>query len=185
MPGSWMSGSGTQRPGLLASYPTSASQAGSSTWTMTDWDCSTPSPALRSHSGWAAPPCCGDRLDALWMPLESAQLMTGGVRPSSQADTQLARRATAVMAIGARAARLAQTGVRQDQQSAATQTPPGGSKRTRVHQTFHYDARPPWTDPDAWWYLRRMRTQSHYGCRTHRWPDHPHCRHTPTANRDR
>ena len=25
--------------------------------------------------------------------------------------------------------------------------------RVAVHEAFRYDARPPWTDPDTWWYL--------------------------------
>lgn len=36
------------------------------------------------------PPCAGDQLGTLWMPLDSAQLVPGGISPSHRAAAQIA-----------------------------------------------------------------------------------------------
>lgn len=108
------------------------------------------------------PPCPNDRLDIFWMPLAAARLVTEGIRPSADAAAELARQAET--------ARL--------RAEAARQAAPPDARRTRAgrppavtipapksggiaqqngnaalpHRAFRYDAFPPWTDPDTWWY---------------------------------
>jgi hypothetical protein len=104
------------------------------------------------------PPCPGDQTDTLWMPLGSAQLSHDGIRPSPEGSAEVARRAIAARATADRA-KQAQADARPDRNSGRPRTTAGipverrTPRRTKIHQALRYDARPPWTDPDTWWYL--------------------------------
>jgi Competence protein CoiA-like family len=110
-----------------------------------------------------SPPCPGDRLGLLWMPLASARLRPDGIEPSAEATAGLALLAAGV------ARELAS---RQSRAAAARHAradltrPPGRPPVTESadvrkencqlrheHEAVRYDAFPPWTDPDTWWYL--------------------------------
>jgi hypothetical protein len=120
-----------------------------------------PEPGLPGCGEVHWPPCPGDQLSTLWMPLGSAQQLTPeGINLSPEAAAQIARQAAAARSTAERAARQAATGTQQDPSSgrpAATPAKPAAGPPTgrgvQIHQAYRYDARPPWTDPDTWWYL--------------------------------
>jgi hypothetical protein len=110
-----------------------------------------------------SPPCPGDRLGLLWMPLTSARLGPDGIEPSAEAAAGLARLAAdAARELATRQARAA--AVRRAREDLTR--PPGGPPVTesadarrencqlrREHKAVRYDAFQSWTDPDTWWYL--------------------------------
>jgi competence protein CoiA-like protein len=109
------------------------------------------------------PPCPEDQLDVLWMPLASARLTTDGIRPSDEATAELARQHEAATAPAQPAAtNLAppagsKMSPRQSPASLPiTHASPGSTRQAaqlpHAHYAFRYDAFPPWTDPDTWWY---------------------------------
>jgi Competence protein CoiA-like family len=109
------------------------------------------------------PPCSGDRLGLLPMPLASARLGPDGIEPSAEATAELTRRAAGVareLAAGqARAAaahRAREDRVRPLARPPVTESADGrreSCQLLREHEAARYDAFPPWTDPDTWWYL--------------------------------
>jgi Competence protein CoiA-like family len=113
------------------------------------------------------PPCCGDPLGTQWMPLETAQLTPDGIQPSAHAAADLARQATAIRAITDQAARAAaekappqsRTAMARDREPAGPPPAPGpaelelsAGQLRQPHRAIRYDARPPGSDPDTWWY---------------------------------
>jgi hypothetical protein len=108
------------------------------------------------------PPCPGDRLGLLWMPLASAQLGPDGIEPSAEATAELTWLAAAVdRELAARQARAAAARrAREDWARPLAKPPIIGSADVRrdncqllwEHETFRCDAFPPWTDQDTWWY---------------------------------
>lgn len=110
------------------------------------------------------PPCPADPLDTLWMPLASARLTPEGINPSADADGQLTwlAKAAVLRAQGAEQTRLPaarRTREYPPQPVVAPpvpRTPDGGGQRNEHaparHLAVRYDAFPPWTDPDTWWY---------------------------------
>jgi Competence protein CoiA-like family len=110
-----------------------------------------------------SPPCPGDRLGFLPMPLASARLGPDGIEPPAEATAELARLAAGVAReLAARQARAAAARrAREDRAPARAKPPINGSSDQRrddchlllEHKAFRYDAFPPWTDPDTWWYL--------------------------------
>ena len=141
----WILDLGNDRLGLLHAQPCPVTGA------------SQPDPPGCGQVHW--PPCCGDQLDTVWMPLASVQLTPGGISPLPTAAAEIARRAAKAAATVARAARPAPAGMRRDQDPWRRPVVPAISSLGRgtgdgaIHQVFRYDARPPWTDPDTWWYL--------------------------------
>jgi len=109
-----------------------------------------------------SPPCPGDRLGLLWMPLVLAQLGPDGIEPSAEAVAELTRLAAAVgRELAARQARAAAARrAREDLARPLARLPIVESadaqrencQLLREHEAFRYDAFPPWTDPDTWWY---------------------------------
>lgn len=108
------------------------------------------------------PPCPGDRLGLLWMPLASARLGPDGIEPPVEATAGLARLAADVVReLAARQARAAAARrAREDVARPPTGPPVTESADTREengqllreYEAFRYDAFQPWTDPDTWWY---------------------------------
>jgi Competence protein CoiA-like family len=107
-----------------------------------------------------SPPGPEDRLATLWMPLESARLTWHGIELPAEVTAELARLAEdAGRALAARrqAQEAAARQARADQapvvaRPSAVTNPDKYSQLVRVHEAFRYDAFPPWTDPDSWWY---------------------------------
>lgn len=110
-----------------------------------------------------SPPCPGDRLGRLWMPLASARLGQDGIEPSAEAVAELTRLAAAAAGreLAARQARAAAARRAREEPVRPLARPPvieSADARTencqllREHEAFRYDAFPPWTDPDTWWY---------------------------------
>jgi hypothetical protein len=114
-----------------------------------------------------SPPCPEDRLATLWMPLESARLTWHGIELPAELTAELARLAEDVgreLAARSQAREAAARQARADQASvvarpSAITNPVTADKYrrllrqlVRVHEAFRYDAFPPWTDPDSWWY---------------------------------
>jgi competence protein CoiA-like protein len=110
-----------------------------------------------------SPPCPGDRLGLLWMPLASARLRPDGIEPSAEATAGLAllaadvARELAARQVRAAAARRAREDVARSPAgppvTESADTPKENGQLLREHEAFRYDALPPWTDPDTWWYL--------------------------------
>ncbi|MGD0639045.1 MAG: hypothetical protein ABSA72_13505, partial [Nitrososphaerales archaeon] len=106
-----------------------------------------------------SPPCPGDRLATLWMPLNSVRLTPQGIKLPAEITAELARMAETV-ARGLAAARRSRSAATspdcKDQSPAATATSSAAAmkyrQRGRVHEAVRYDAFPPWTDRDTWWY---------------------------------
>jgi len=114
-----------------------------------------------------SPPCPEDRLATLWMPLESARLAWHGIELPVEVTAELARLAEdadreRAARTRAREAAAGQAHVGQvpivARPSAVTNSDTADKysqllcKLVRVHEAFRYDAFPPWTDPDSWWY---------------------------------
>jgi hypothetical protein len=109
------------------------------------------------------PPCPGDRLGLLWMPLASARLGPDGIEPSAEATAGLARLADGVAReLAARQARAAAARRAREDVARPPMGPPvtesadareENGQLLREHEAFRYDAFQPWTDPDSWWYL--------------------------------
>ena len=109
-----------------------------------------------------SPPCPGDRLGLLPMPLASARLGPDGIVPPAEATAELTRRATGVAReLAARQARAAARRARANLARPLAGPPTIESADGRRescqlphgHEAARYDAFPPWTDPDTWWYL--------------------------------
>jgi|HubBroStandDraft_6_1064221.scaffolds.fasta_scaffold31399_3 Competence protein CoiA-like family len=108
------------------------------------------------------PPCPGDRLGHLWIPLASARLGADGIEPSAEATAELTQRAADVVReLAARQARAAAARrVRENLVRPLARPPVIESADPRrencqilsEHEAFRYDAFPPWTDPHTWWY---------------------------------
>jgi len=124
----------TEKLGLICAHPDPAAVTAASTAP----ECAT------VHS----PPCPGDRLDCLWMPLASARLGADGIEPSAEATAELIR-----LAAAARRARedLARPLARPPATESAEARRENG-QLLGEHEAFRYDAFPPWTDPGTWWY---------------------------------
>ncbi len=109
------------------------------------------------------PPCPGDRLGLLPMPLASARLGPDGIEPPAEATAELTRRAAGVAReLAARQARAAAARRAREDLARPLARPPtiesaDGRRENcqllREHEAFRYSAFPPWTDPDTWWYL--------------------------------
>ena len=109
-----------------------------------------------------SPPCPGDRLGLLPMPLASARLGPDGIEPSAEAAAELTRLAAGVAReLAARQARAAAARRAHEDLARPLARPPiigsADARRKncqllREHEAFRYDAFPPWTDPDTWWY---------------------------------
>ena len=108
------------------------------------------------------PPCPGDRLGLLPMPLASARLGPDGIVPPAEATAELIRRAAGVAReLAARQARAAARRARENLARPLAGPPTiesvDGRREScqlpREHEAARYDAFPPWTDPDTWWYL--------------------------------
>lgn len=109
-----------------------------------------------------SPPCPGDRLGLLPMPLASARLGPDGIEPSAEATAGLARLAADVAReLATRQARAAAARrVREDLTrppgrppvTESADTPRENCQLRREHKAVRYDAFQPWTDPDTWWY---------------------------------
>jgi hypothetical protein len=105
-----------------------------------------------------SPPCPGDQLATLWMPLNSVRLTPHGIKLPAEITAELARM-TEIFTRGLAAARQPHSAAtspdRRDQGPAIATSSDAAQKyhqRVRVHDAFRYDAFPPWTDPDTWWY---------------------------------
>lgn len=109
------------------------------------------------------PPCPADPLDTLWMPLPSARLTSEGIKPSAETDAQLAWLAKAAVLRTEAAERPRLPAARPAREypprpvsvPPAARTPDGGQRNEQTtdrHLAVRYDAFPPWTDPDTWWY---------------------------------
>ena len=108
------------------------------------------------------PPCPDDPLDTLWMPLAAAQLAAEGIEPSAEAAAELARqaeKATLRAEIAKQATLPGTRRTRAEQPLAVTVPAPRPSDSAQQngnaalpHYAFRYDAFPPWSDPDTWWY---------------------------------
>ena len=97
------------------------------------------------------------------MPLTSAQLAREGIKPSADAAAQLTRLAQAAV-LGAQAVgQMPRPAARRPRENRprvvvapVLRTPPDGGQRNgqspHRHIAVRYDAFPPWTDPDTWWY---------------------------------
>jgi hypothetical protein len=114
-----------------------------------------------------SPPCPGDRVATLWIPLETARLTWHGIELPADRAAELAWLAEGVareLAAKAQAREAAARQARADQAPAMARPPAAAKPETadkhrqllrqlgRVHEAFRYDAFPPWTDPDTWWY---------------------------------
>lgn len=109
-----------------------------------------------------SPPCPGDRLGLLPMPLASARLGPDGIEPSAEATAELTRLAAGVAReLVARQARAAAARRARENLARPLARPPiiesADARRENCqllheHEAFRYDAFPPWTDPDTWWY---------------------------------
>jgi hypothetical protein len=109
-----------------------------------------------------APPCPGDRLGLLRMPLASARLRPDGIEPSAETTAELTRLAAAVgRELAARQARAAAARRARENLVRPLGRPPviesADPQRENCqflseHEAFRYDAFQPWTDPDTWWY---------------------------------
>lgn len=110
-----------------------------------------------------SPPCPGDRLGLLLMPLASVRLGPDGIEPSAEATAGLARLAVDVAReLAARQARAAAACRAREDLARSLARPPvteaadmrrENGQLPREHEAVRYDAFPPWTDPDTWWYL--------------------------------
>lgn len=108
------------------------------------------------------PPCPGDRLGFLPMPLVSARLGPDGMEPSVEATAELARLTDDVAReLAERQARVAAARRAREDLTRPLATPPiiesadalrENGQLLPEHEAFRYDAFPPWTDPDTWWY---------------------------------
>jgi len=109
------------------------------------------------------PPCWGDQLGIQWMSVNSAQLAPEGIRPSEDAAADVVRQASAraAQADAPREERQAQVDVARaaDRRTPAQVPAMRGelAERTagdlsRPHHASRYDARPPWSNPDTWWF---------------------------------
>jgi hypothetical protein len=118
-----------------------------------------PTPCRSVH--W--PPCPADPLDTLWMPLASAQLAPKGIKPSADAAASLACLAEAAVLRNKATKQARPPAGRRPRDYpprpvVALPTPrtPDGGQHTKQAPAWHlavrYDAFPPWTDPDTWWY---------------------------------
>ena len=131
--------------------------------------CAHPDPAAVTAASTApecaivhTPPCPGDRLDCLWMPLASARLGADGIEPSAETTAELTRLAATVSReLAARQARAAAARrAREDlarplARPQSTESAEGRRDNGQLlgeHEAFRYDAFPPWTNPDTWWY---------------------------------
>ena len=99
----------------------------------------------------------------MWIPLASARLRPDGIEPSAETTAALNRLAAAVgRELAARQARAAATRRARENLVRPLARPPvieSADPRKEnyqflsEHEAFRYDAFPPWTDPDTWWYL--------------------------------
>lgn len=99
------------------------------------------------------PPCPGDSIEIRWMRLRDVTLSDDGLGPASQVLAQLEADAKAADAAEAkrRARRPAPTPVRPPAPAHPQPAPPA-TRPQGTHWVQRIDARPPWTDPDDWWY---------------------------------
>ena len=105
------------------------------------------------------PPCPGDRLGLLWMPLASARLGLDGIEPSAEATAGLVRLAADIAReLAARQARAAAARRAREDLTRPPGRPPvtksADARREncqlrREHKAVRYDAFQPWTDPDT------------------------------------
>jgi hypothetical protein len=96
------------------------------------------------------------------MPLASARLRPDGIEPSAETTAELTRLAAAVgRELAARQARAAAARRARENLVRPLAGPPviesadpqrGNCRFLGEHEAFRYDAFPPWTDPDTWWY---------------------------------
>jgi hypothetical protein len=109
------------------------------------------------------PPCPGDRLGLLPMPLASARLGPDGIEPPAEVTAELTQRAAGVAReLASRQSRAATARRAREDLARPPGRPPvteaadvqrGNGQLPREHEAVRYDAFPPWTDPDTWWYL--------------------------------
>ena len=96
------------------------------------------------------------------MPLASARLGPDGIEPSAETTAVLTRLAAAVgREPAARQAKAAAARRAREDLARPLARPPivesADARRENCqllseHEAFRYDAFPPWTDPDTWWY---------------------------------
>jgi hypothetical protein len=106
------------------------------------------------------PPCPGDQLTTMWMPLASARLTRDGIKPSAQTAAELGRLAAiAARELAAKQSREAAAARTRDERNHAlvlrstagqADAPVGGGQFGETHEAFRYDAFPPEADPDTW-----------------------------------
>ena len=107
------------------------------------------------------PPCPADQLATKWMPLASAQLGHGGIRPSAKTTAELDRLAAATEQelAAAEQGRAAAGACTRDERNHAVvlpstagkvDAPSGGGQFPETHEAFRWDAFPPEADPDTW-----------------------------------
>jgi hypothetical protein len=109
------------------------------------------------------PPCPGDQLGVRWMPLAAARLTPEGILPSTPTAAELARQAAIIRRTPQRdppPGRLPAPAQTQQTPAAAASPAPRDTaddeqrlgRLLHAHDAFRYDAFPPWTDPDTWWF---------------------------------
>jgi len=95
------------------------------------------------------------------MPLAAARLAAEGIEPSADAAAELARRAETVRLRAETARQATSPGARRTRADRPAVTIPAprpsdsaqqNGNAAPPHYAFRYDAFPPWTDPDTWWY---------------------------------
>jgi hypothetical protein len=96
------------------------------------------------------------------MPLASARLRPDGIEPPAEATSELTRLAAGVSReLAARQARAAAARRARENLARPLARPPiiksTDARRENCqllaeHKAFRYDAFPPWTDSDTWWY---------------------------------
>lgn len=120
----------------------------------------------RRHTGECGdvhwPPCPGDPQGTLWMPLRSMRLTAEGLELPVGAKTQIHQRVDLTRNAQALRRRIEAPATASPRGIQAVQGPPApagaaadeqNSQRVpEVHAAFQYDAFPPWTAPDTWWY---------------------------------
>ena len=109
------------------------------------------------------PPCLGDAIDVLWMPLAQAVLAGSSLLPSPQASRVLADRAATARARSQKSPRAPGTNTARRTAAKTPDLLSSDTARRRLaelqhrplppHRAIRYDARPPWTDPLTWWFL--------------------------------
>jgi Competence protein CoiA-like family len=99
------------------------------------------------------PPCPGDSIEIRWMRLRDVELSDGGLVPAPHVLVQLEAEAKAADAAETRqkAHGAVDTHIRPSAPARPRPAPPV-TRPQGTHWVQRIDARPPWTDPDCWWY---------------------------------